>query len=337
MEQKTYNPKALERFLLGDLSEDECTQLEDAFLVDSDLFDQLNEAEHDLIDEYVQGNLRGRDLSLFEKHYLKLPRSRERVALAEGLERIRAAERKRVAAARPAQAVVAEEKASLFSSFWRSWGPVLSFSSAAIILASVIGITYLAFRNHEAGGSNQIARNEPQAIPSPQATSEMVSPAGNSEPPVVVPAPVQPRSETPQARPPKAVVSPPAEPTAPVTAPQQNRSLTLALMAGISRGEGEAGNTLKLTPGVSNVNLQVSFNRPELKNFKARIETVEGQRVFSGNIAGVQSGQKQQRGVLTVPARSLPAGDYILTISGTDASGTTSDIEDYYLSVKKEQ
>ena len=45
------------RYLLGDLSEDEKTRMEEAFFADNARFEELELAEEELIDAYVRDNL----------------------------------------------------------------------------------------------------------------------------------------------------------------------------------------------------------------------------------------------------------------------------------------
>ena len=75
----------LRRYLLGALSEADEARLEDAYLGDPALVARLDDAEHDLVDDYVTGALTGDDRTRFERHYLTTAEHRQQVAVARAL------------------------------------------------------------------------------------------------------------------------------------------------------------------------------------------------------------------------------------------------------------
>src|SRR5262249_44452143 len=74
------------RFLLGELEDEERTRVAERSFLDDDLFDRLLEAENDLVDRYVKGELTARERERFEKVVLQREPMRERVAFARTLE-----------------------------------------------------------------------------------------------------------------------------------------------------------------------------------------------------------------------------------------------------------
>lgn len=73
------------RYLLGDLSEDEKTRMEQAFFADNAKFDELELAEEELIDAYVRDNLSLEERRQFQRRLLGSPRLVERVHFAQVL------------------------------------------------------------------------------------------------------------------------------------------------------------------------------------------------------------------------------------------------------------
>lgn len=69
------------RYLLGTLSEEEMTRLEEAYFLDDAEFEQLEIAEDELIDQYVKTELSAEETRQFEK-LLVSPRLSERVEIA---------------------------------------------------------------------------------------------------------------------------------------------------------------------------------------------------------------------------------------------------------------
>ncbi|HET8677807.1 MAG TPA: hypothetical protein VFO63_18550 [Blastocatellia bacterium] len=75
----------IHRYLLGDLPEEEQSALEQVFLDDGEVFEQVWAAENDLVDRYVRGKLTPAEKHLFEENYLASPAHRERLAFAKKL------------------------------------------------------------------------------------------------------------------------------------------------------------------------------------------------------------------------------------------------------------
>src|ERR1039457_904643 len=80
--RKTNDEILLRRYFLGDLPKEERARLEDRYLVDVELFEELLAAENDLIDAYVRGELTEAETQQFEMEYLKSPERRDRLDFA---------------------------------------------------------------------------------------------------------------------------------------------------------------------------------------------------------------------------------------------------------------
>jgi anti-sigma factor RsiW len=65
--------KRMTQYLLGQLSEEEQTELERQYLADDALFEELAAAEDDLRDAYARGELSGPDRKAFEQRLLSVP------------------------------------------------------------------------------------------------------------------------------------------------------------------------------------------------------------------------------------------------------------------------
>lgn len=79
----------LARYLLGHLSVEEEERIELEYLGGEDAFALVQEAEHDLIDDYVAGRLSADDARRFEARLLPRPEMAGRVAFARALHRER--------------------------------------------------------------------------------------------------------------------------------------------------------------------------------------------------------------------------------------------------------
>ena len=79
--------EALQRYVLGTMDESERAELEQQYFADDEVFEELLDVEHDLIDAYVDGTLTPAERGLLEARFLSTAVGRERVAFARTLRR----------------------------------------------------------------------------------------------------------------------------------------------------------------------------------------------------------------------------------------------------------
>lgn len=124
--------KKLMHYLLGDLSEGERTELEDLYLADQGVFDRLQAAEDDLIDEYVNGRLSKKETSLFETNFLTSPERIERVRSARALSRyVQSNQTARVSTSLPARLL----------SYFKLGSTAMRFAVSAAMLLLLLGVS----------------------------------------------------------------------------------------------------------------------------------------------------------------------------------------------------
>ena len=73
------------QYLLGELSENQQVELEDLAFQDAVLLNNITAVEHDLIDDYVAGQIRDGRRERFESHFLTSAERRNKVAFAKAL------------------------------------------------------------------------------------------------------------------------------------------------------------------------------------------------------------------------------------------------------------
>ena len=78
----------LERYLLGDLPDEQIQRIDGRLLEQPDLFSRVETIEDDLVDRYVRDELSGEDRRRFEERLLPSDRIRRRVAFARSLHRL---------------------------------------------------------------------------------------------------------------------------------------------------------------------------------------------------------------------------------------------------------
>lgn len=77
----------LVRYLLGELPEEEMLKLEESYFLDEGAFDNLQAAERELIDRYLEGRLSRRERNKFETFFLSSPARKEKLRFAKNFRR----------------------------------------------------------------------------------------------------------------------------------------------------------------------------------------------------------------------------------------------------------
>ena len=70
MVEATLNEERIVQYLLGELSEQERTELEDRAFEDRKVLEEILAVEQDLIDDYVSGDIPEERRADFQKHFL---------------------------------------------------------------------------------------------------------------------------------------------------------------------------------------------------------------------------------------------------------------------------
>ena len=78
--------EVLERYLLGEVSDDERTEIEEGYFADDGLFDQLVDLQNDLVDAYARGTLPPADRKRFEERFMTTGSGVARTEFARALQ-----------------------------------------------------------------------------------------------------------------------------------------------------------------------------------------------------------------------------------------------------------
>jgi hypothetical protein len=286
----------MRRYLLGTAPPGERAEVEHAYLSDRDQFEELNEAENDLIDAYVRGRLSAADRKEFEKHYLSSQQRRERVQFAAAFAEVSRELKQSEAAAEP--------------SFWNrlrsSFGePLLrwQWSLAAMAVAAVLVIA-----------GSQVSKERRLQL------AELHKPA------------TQTAGETQMSTPANSEAPKTGESSGREIAQLNRHALdefTIQLSAGISRSAGSKLNTFAI-PKAPWIVFRLILDEDEHATYAAVLETAEGKQIktFGGLKSQVVGGNDSV--VLRVPSNLVKAGDYVIMLrtAGTTAEGG-EDIDTY--------
>jgi hypothetical protein len=289
------------RYLLGELPPQEREQLESRYFADHSRFQQLLAIEDELIDAYLRDELPGERKRAFEDRFLASAEQRRKVDSAREFLR-RSSVRYR------------SEVVPVSRRVWPTWPRRLTLSreaagmmAATVLLTLAASVWWILARN---------SRLPLAPVQTPtQQTKQLPQPPTDVE----KPAPKQ----------------PPAPQAAAKAAERNAREsvIAFALTPGMVR-DFESASTLRIPPHVKVVRFEVQHDDESYSRYRAVLRTVAGAEVWS------QVGFKPPRAgtpavLLTVPAERLRADDYILSLSGKNASASYEDVADYPIRVKR--
>jgi hypothetical protein len=309
--RRTSDQILIRRYLLGDLPEEERVRVEDQYLADGEVFEELLAIENDLIDAYVRGELTEDERKRFEIEYLTSLDRRNKVEFARALHHASALERQL------AQTQVISLPKRVKAVFFAQrripqWALV-----AAVGLISASG-SWLIIQNirlrvdlQQALAAQASLRREEGAL------RQRIADQANPRYPVQE---SQQGSEIAKLETPGQMVE------------------TLRLNPGTVRSVGELQKTLTLLPTTSQVQIQLVLDRDEYPRYKAVLSTAEGKEVFREK--SLQSSPIDRNPIhggamvaWRLPAHLIPPGDYIVLLTGQLANGNEEDVASYGFSV----
>jgi len=286
----------LRRYLLGQTSAEEQRPIEQRLLTDQDYFDQLLQVEEELTDEYARRALESPDREKFEGHFLNSPERRESLAFAQALNRYLLTHR---------------QQNAIRPGLFPRW-PVfikVALIAAAVVLVTALGLmlrTTMQLREQAEQNRNQRAQAEQRAA---MLTRQME----------------QQREQLNRLEQELARLKPPI---------RQGDSdlLSLVLTPGLSRAS-DLTATLNLTPGIHRVRLDLKIGDGSYRNYRAEIQTAEGEVVWSRE--GLKAGRTghQQIVEIVLPAVLLTRSDYLVMLAGRTSAGASDKIATYHFSV----
>jgi hypothetical protein len=301
--RKTNDEIVLRRYFLGDLPQEERVRLEDRYLVDVELFEELLAAENDLLDAYVRGELTEAERQQFEMEYLKSPERRDRVDFASALSQVPALEE---------EALVAH-RSSLWKKMWAGFSirqgmPLWALATAAVVIVASGSWLLVQNRGLQVGLQQALAG---QAALRRQEDALRQQIAKFEENPKGQVYENQQGSEVAKLEPPMGL------------------EMTLRLTPGTVRSAGIPLKILALPTPISQVRLQLMLDRDEYKTYEAVLLTADGKEVLRGKALRSHSIGGSTAIAWRLPVHAIREGDYIVQLTGQLATGIPEDVESY--------
>lgn len=135
----------IRRYLLGDLNDKDREQVEMRLITDRDYKEEVLIVEEELLDDYVSDALVQRERDLFHNHYLSTPLQRQKLRIAQALDKYAAQ-----GVAAPAEVKGGRRLVKKLSNVFRSRKLLMQLSWATLIFV-VLGGTWWVFKNWRSG------------------------------------------------------------------------------------------------------------------------------------------------------------------------------------------
>src|SRR5262245_22775479 len=319
------------RYVLGELSEAEQQQVEEAYFTDPTFLQEVRAVRDELIDAFIYGELVGHERQRFEQRLQRTPALREKVEFARLLhhtvnpanapldhqpERILAVGQNRTAHREP-------------GSRWQLWlpslaGPRLVFTTATLAILLVGGL-WLAGKLRRTPDQIRQERSEQASLQQhgteraagSQTTPRLETSSGVNQSPV-----------------PAAQTTPTIRQHRPLSSDPRSRLATFALSANLLR-DPESHQELIVSRGVDTIQLQLELEQEDAQNFQAILQTRSGENIWAEK--NLRPRLKSSRMILIVnlPARLFGNEDYVLKLRG-EKSGVNQIETRYYFRVSKQ-
>jgi hypothetical protein len=318
VEHNENNEDLLARYLLGQLREPEQERIEQAYLADAEWQERLTVAEDELIDGYVRGTLAEEARRAFEKHFLNVPRRRERIAFAKALQQL-------VSEAPPVFPAASRWPSRTAAMLLLAATVLLLIGSAWLLVEATRLRRELARSQSERAALVQSEQQLRQQVDDERARSEALS-----QQLAELRANPQPQE--------------PGEPNRNGAEPQSPVVVSFLLTVGLARDSGET-QTLTVPRTAQRLRLQLLFrdnsasplpNQPpgsvgDKSRYRALLRTPEGREVVRRE--GLKAQPKGAGRIVTLSVAPLASGDYTLILEGQSGTNDYEPVAQYAFTV----
>lgn len=306
----------IREYLLGKCSTDKSGWLDE--LSFSDQFsDRIGTVERDLVDEYVNNSLNPDERSAFESHYLNSPIRRERVIFAEAFAKYSEGPH--------TTSVPNPVKTSIFDLFRQSFAGI-RLAAAALLLVFIGTAAWLILRHQAA----EVAL-DPQIAPVPEAaaTSENRELAAEPSDPMSA-APVdEPSSSEPRVTPPRR-----SNTSSPVRSKPRETKPSLAIFVLSPALRSTAFQPVEIPSGTLSTEFRLRLETDGPGPFAAEVVDLRtGTAIWSARRIPVQRSRSGPSASIRVPARTLNAGEFRISLTRAVNPGESEKVGDYFFRV----
>jgi hypothetical protein len=336
MEKDSYNEELIERYLLGDLADDEQVRLEDRAFSDHRYMQDVLAVEGDLIDDYVRGALSEHKRRQFESRFLASHERRQKVEFARALAKVASESALGETVSQP---IIAPARVSWWNSFLallRDANPAMKFSLAAASLLLVVGIPWLLMQTVRLRGELRQLQAERQTQQTRQETLErQAADAGVRTEELTARLEQEQKLRERSEELARQLEQEKDRLSLSQKESSQPTIASLILLPGISRSESNRPK-LALPQAARLARLQIGLEREDdYPSFRVELRTAQGQQVWAQDRLRPRQSRAGRILNLTIPGSALGAGSYELALKGVIDQQKTEDVRYYYFDVLK--
>lgn len=316
------------KYLLGDLTEVERDWVEERFFTDENFSRFIDDAETDLIDEFVRGELSEREAQLFSQNFLVSERRREKTRTAQILQNELFTERKAVNSVS-----TLEEKPSFWTSLVELFrARQIAFASFAVLLLLFGG--WFVSRNLD---TREIVKIEDSNSPTPEIISSSPVNVQTNQPSDISSGTNSKKNAATLAN--KTATGNQLKDTEKLAHEQKPKATVIKptfaslLLLPATRSSNQS-QTLNLKGNVKTVNLQIVNDRAEdFDRFLIEVRNIDGALISAQNFKNTNYNRKNFN--LQISSQKLASADYQVTLKGADIGAEFQNLNYFYFSIEK--
>jgi hypothetical protein len=326
---ETARKSAERQYLLGTLSADEELRVEEGFIRDDLNFEQLEIAEDELIDAYARGELSPSERRQFETKLLTSPRIVDRVSFARALAHTTGIESASESNLRAP--VLAKPRVQ----WWKGvFGRQVAFpiALATCVALILIGAGFLLFSWSQLRRESDRLASERTALQKQKEETDKLlleQRTSNEQTAADLQKQRELLAEERMRQAPGPKIGNESN-----TGGLSGTIVSMMLLPGSLR-DSSAQQQLTIRSGDSHVRLNLVLENDDYRNYRVTITKARG------NVVVTRSGLTARRTatgyviVLSIPAKNLSSGNYVVTVRGRLPNGNFEEVEDYVFRISK--
>ena len=323
-------------YLLGLLPEPELERFERSYLTNEDLFNELQEVEDELIDDYASGALTGEQRASFEKYFLRSSQRREKLAFATAITERAVAWQSGtlVSADNPILDTTSPDLPDSSSSklhliFWK--GPVPAWRqwvaiAAAVVLAIVIGMLWLRnrdLRRQLSSADANYARLRQEVDAQSKSTAEIKTElSAEQQQTQMLESQVEQLQTSPVDRIGDTIV---------------NVVLGLDYLVGATRGSEKKVKTQAVSADARLIRLTLDIAPSSFESFNILLRRADESVVWRRSGLKANPAGDRRKLKLSIPAENLSSGEYQIRVVGVPPEGDAELFGNYFLKIERKR
>lgn len=311
------NDLPLKPYLLGDLNPDDQQRMEQRLMMDSAAFEELSWIEDELIDDYMEGALSGREKEKFENFFLSAPERRQKLSFAKAL--------KRYATAHSLKENPWPIWRNFRQAFWHPPNPVLRWALAASLLLMIAGGSWSVLqisRLQKALEQAGTGESQKQFLEMKDQNSELTLALQRE----------QARNKLLEQEATNLKSGEKRGLASLLPGQLQSTLIAVALTPGQLRDLG-GSQKINIPVGTDLAQFDLKMEPQDYPQYQATLQRVDDGKIWTQISPRTKSGVQDQFLRLIVPANALRPGDHVLKLSGITAAGDFEDIGNYYFRI----